>query len=150
MVVVAGAHQADARGARRIHRIGIDEDLVLTIEALPVIDHALVLQAAVPVDEEESPALMGAPTLGKLYSSSYRSAMSLREGDLLQVRAGDAVLPLHPVGRFQARIVLQPAVGIGHERAVQGVACGGIAARRRYASSPRSFRQRVLLVQRRQ
>ncbi len=127
-VVLAGTHQTDARGARRVHRVRVDEDLVLPVQAGAYVDHALVLQAAVLGAEKEVAHFPRRTLLRKVQDVLIPLGYRVPEGDVRQIGLRHRVLALHPVGRLGAGVVLQPAVGVGHLRAEKVVHHGGVLA----------------------
>ena len=121
-------HQApsvarDGEGAER-HRavlregVGVQQQARLGVEGVEGVEHRLVLQPVVA--EEEVAAALAEGDAELLVVPQPRQALADRLAlrDLLQVAEGDAVLRLHPRAGLRAVGLLQPAVGVGHARAV--------------------------------
>ncbi len=128
-VVLAGADGVVGGGARGIQHVGVNEDLVLAVEPFAHVDYGLVLQAAVLPHEVAVAHAHGAIHFREVVELLVTLCQCAAEGDLLQVGIGDRVLALHPIGRLGARIVLEPAVGVGYPSAVQIIAGCRVFAR---------------------
>ncbi len=113
-------------GSVRRQGVGVEEDLRRTVEPFAVIQHALVLQAVVPVEEvvladaERCPLFRIVVKFGEpLFDLS-----AIR--NLGQIVLRHSVLSGHPGGGFVRPVVFEPAVRVCHPRTVVIVHHGGV------------------------
>ena len=110
--------------------VGIDQHLWLPVESLLDVQHALVLQAIV-LAEEEILALSRRRRVPLVVAERLDAILELlTKRDPLEVGERHFVFRLDPRGGFRRRVILEPAVGVGHLRAVIGVGVIDFSCRR--------------------
>ena len=131
LAVVRKAHALQGHGAIVAQRVGVEEHPGRAAQLVHHVHHALVLQAVVLV---EIPFAMFLERYARLLvvghlAQPLKQFLALR--DAVQKGIGHGILCLHPLGGLGTRVVLEPAVGVGHlgaEIFVYGIVagCGGV------------------------
>ncbi len=119
LLAVAADAQA-AQGDRTVvaECVGVDQDTRLAVETFLYVDHRLVLQAVVLGEEVALALAERGAVLGVVPQGGQAVLDLVADGDALEVLEGDGVLGFDPGLGLVAVHVFEPAVGIGHLRAV--------------------------------
>lgn len=112
---------ADGHGAIRAPPIGIQNHLRLTVQALLAVEHRLVLQTAVVLEEiprSGSARQLGPGIIPQLQEALLDGRAGISGAEEL---LGELVLPGHPGRHFGIAAVFQPAIGIRDQGSVKVV-----------------------------
>ena len=113
--VVAEKHSLEGHGAVIAQGIGIEHHPGLAVGAVHLVQHALVLQSVVLVEVPFTVlATHRRPDLLVIVHLLQALQQLATEAYAFEIMVGVPVLGLHPGGCLVGKVVLQPAVGIGH------------------------------------
>ena len=121
IVVIGGAGEAGGHGAVLAQGIGVEEDLVLAIEAVADVPDALILQAVVLADVVAVANLPGGADFLVVEDLLVAVSDGVAEGDGVQVAARQGILGFYPSAGFFAAVVFEPTVRVGDLRTEIGV-----------------------------
>ena len=112
LVVIGGTGEAGGNGTVLAQGIGVEENLVLAIEAVADVPDALVLQAVVLADVVAVVNLPGGADLLVVEDLLVAVADGVAEGDGVQMTARHGVLGLNPSTGLLAAVVFKPPVRV--------------------------------------